>query len=174
MRDRIEGIVKDTDLTTGLGLSNFFWGDMAELNKEIDSVPIDDTNLFPVVCMLPSFISGGPSPRGRGVAVKMYNSYLVTLLFLTSTEFLQDQNTAGYTAVKAMEDLGKTFISKLMLNLSTFKDPFTGLKSYTFHGLNPYEKKDMQWFFNVFDANVNGVGMTIEIHILENLEDCQL
>ena len=171
MRTIYEEIWTSTNPAIGLGHTTFLWGSMANINRDLTF--IDPDSLYPVCCMVPDLISIQPNPKGVGVAKKMYIKYVSILLFLSSSEFLGDQNTKSFSAVEAMKEEALKFLSKLELYIAqNFKDTYSQVALATVHSLNPYDKDDYSAYFNQFDTNTDGVGVTIELDLLQTYVDC--
>ena len=158
MKNRIQNII-----TSMPGITAFEWGNMSSFNLTQD----DQVN-FPVCLMLPSFERSTPLKGGLVLTI-----HTVTLLFVTQSELSDDYAITRVTTVDSMRDLAKSFVYYLYQDIKALSQP-ENVTEWFIHSLNPQDKYDFDAFFNAFDVNVDGVGLTVEIPVREKIEDCLL
>lgn len=161
MRTIIENII--TGMTDPGDPAFFEWGVLPEFN-----LTQDENTLYPAVCMLPVIVQGElPQQSIKSVI----NVYTVTLLFVNKTELDDTWNLPKYNVVKEMERIAIKFLGLLIKDIRDLRNNSKVL-TWMLHSLNPEDKLDFEQFFNFFDTNVDGKGITINIEMREPLENC--
>ena len=151
------------DISAIADINTFEWGNMAEFNLNADS------NLFPAALMLPPFVEKTAKSTGKYLA-----TYTVTILFIQKTNLSDDMDQTQYNAVDQMRGYANTFIDKTVKRFGSVPkgNRETGVHGTLIHSLDPSSKLDPNAFFNVFDTNASGVGLTITVSRYEAANEC--
>lgn len=152
MRTRIETIVNALPAT-------FVYGVMSDFNFATDGSP------FPVVCMLPALI------EGEATQSHYLHTYTVVLLFVTDGS-IGSTTAQRATNVENMLELAKEFLAELIKSINAEKRRESRVLGWLFHSLDPEEKSDFNQFFNAFDQQVDGYGLTVRVNLLEDPANC--
>ncbi len=142
----------------------FLWGSVFEQNLILDKQ--DETTGFPCILMIPPFVEGEVATHGRAL-----HRYIVTLLFVDKIDLLEEQNTTGKSKVQEMRSLAAEFMGEAVKYIDALPQQ-EGIEKYLFHSPNPDDKMNPEEFFNQFDINVAGYGVTFDFPIVEKIESC--
>lgn len=142
----------------------FLWGSVFEQNLILDKQ--DEVDGFPCILMIPPFVEGEVTTHGRAL-----NKYIVTLLFVDKIDFLEEQNTTAKSKVQEMRSLASEFMGEAVKYVNALHQQET-IQSYLFHSPNPDDKLNPEEFFNQFDINVAGYGLTFDFPIIEKIGSC--
>ena len=159
IEDRIQAIINN--MTTP---PLFLWGSVFEQNLLLDQQ--EETTGFPCILMIPPFVQGEIKNYGT-----VLNNYVVTLLFVDKIDFLEDQNTTGKSKIQQMRTLATEFIGQAIKYIDGLGQA-ERIQSYLFHSPNPDDKLNPEEFFNQFDINVAGYGVTFDFPVVEKVESC--
>jgi hypothetical protein len=142
-----------------------FWGAIYEHNIALDDAQLS-TN-FPVILMYPPIVKVDIREYGM-----VLNEYVVVLSFIDKIAHAEKQNTVSVATIKAMRALAFEFISKAKDYVDGLGAQKETVRDALLHSLDPTKKLDTDMFFDQYDLNVAGYGLTISIPILEKIKEC--
>ncbi len=160
----IETIVSNIALTM-TGTPKVYWGAGYEHNLILDGVETAET--FPIILMYPSIVKFEMDDYGSTQTM-----YIVTLSFITKTPVLEDQDTKSKATIQSMRAMAFEFSSKAKEYMKSLGNQNVFPSSGLIHSIDPIKKLDTNMFFDQYDLNVGGCGLTIEIPYLELIKDC--
>lgn len=156
MKNRIQNIIEN-DMTL-----TYRYGVMHSFNFEADE------NFFPAVFMLPIIQEGELSESGN----HFINTYTAVLLFCTPGGLAEDMQTTHPDNVTAMRQLSLDFILRLHNSVKASKRKPNQVNAYMIGSMDPTDRKDFDQFFNAFDSQVDGVGLTVSVTLQETPAEC--
>ena len=158
MRAEVENIIGEIG-----EIKTFQWGIMPEFNLLADHAEL------PLAFMIPPVVF-----RKAKTTSQYLSTYMVTVLFLKQTQLSDAIDTTKYEAIKEMRELANTFTDKMVKKYgpAPSKTRETGVDNIIIHSPNPDDKTDINAYFNLFDTNLSGVGVTMDVSVYEKATDC--